>query len=37
MFAVLRRCEMLLIGPKRHFTATQQFGRFRTEADIEPD
>ena len=22
-------------GPSRHFAATQQFGRFRSEADIE--
>jgi hypothetical protein len=22
------------IGPPRHFAATQQFGRFRTEADV---
>jgi hypothetical protein len=22
------------IGPKRHFAATQHFGRFRSEADI---
>jgi hypothetical protein len=25
------------IGPLRHFTAMQYFGRFRSEADIEPD
>jgi hypothetical protein len=24
-------------GASRHFAAAQQFGRFRTEADIEPD
>ena len=23
------------IGPKRHFAAAQQFGRFRSEADIK--
>ena len=26
---------MSLIGPSRHFAASQQFGRFRSEADIE--
>ena len=31
-----------LLGPSRHFVASQQFGRFRSEADIslrfaEPD
>jgi hypothetical protein len=26
-----------VLGPKRHFTATQHFGRFQTEADIKPD
>jgi len=25
----------LMAGPSRHFAATQQFGRFRSEADIE--
>ena len=25
------------IGPKRHFAAARQFGRFRTDADIELD
>jgi hypothetical protein len=25
---------MSLAGPSRHFVATQQFGRFRSEADI---
>jgi hypothetical protein len=24
-------------GTLRHFTATQHFGRFQTEADIKPD
>jgi hypothetical protein len=24
-------------GPSRHFAATQHFGRFGSEADIEPD
>jgi hypothetical protein len=24
-------------GTSRHFAATQYFGRFRSEADIEPD
>jgi len=24
-------------GTSRHFSAPQQFGRFRSEADIEPD
>jgi hypothetical protein len=27
------RC-MSAIGPSRHFAASQQFGRFRSEADI---
>jgi hypothetical protein len=26
---------MSLLGPLRHFVATQQFGRFRMEADIQ--
>jgi hypothetical protein len=25
----------LCIGPSRHFTATQQFSHFRSEADIQ--
>ena len=25
------------IGPKRHFAAARQFGRFRTDADIRLD
>jgi hypothetical protein len=32
-FAALRS---VAIGTSRHFTAAQQFGRFRSEADIEP-
>jgi hypothetical protein len=28
---------MSLVGPSRHFAAAQQFSRFRSEADIEPD
>jgi hypothetical protein len=28
---------MSVIGPSRHFAATQHFGRFWSEADIEPD
>jgi hypothetical protein len=27
---------MSLVGTSRHFAATQQFGRFLKEADIEP-
>jgi hypothetical protein len=27
---------MSLVGPSRHFAAEQQFGRFRSEADIKP-
>ena len=29
--------EISLIGPKRHFAAARQFGRFRTDADIGLD
>jgi hypothetical protein len=28
---------MSVFGPKRHFAATHHFGRFQSEADIEPD
>jgi hypothetical protein len=27
--------SMSLVGPSRHFAATQQFSRFRSEADIQ--
>jgi hypothetical protein len=33
--ALLLRCRMSALGPLRHFAATQQFGRFRSEADIQ--
>jgi hypothetical protein len=28
--------QKIASGPSRHFNATQQFGRFRSEADITP-
>jgi hypothetical protein len=28
---------MSAFGPSRRFAATQKFGRFRSETDIEPD
>ena len=30
----VRNCVMTAVGPSRHFAATQHFGRFRSEADI---
>jgi hypothetical protein len=34
---VLANSEPSTHGPSRHFAATQQIGRFRSEADIKPD
>jgi hypothetical protein len=35
LIAAFRFASMSLIGPPRHFAATQQFSRFRSEADIQ--
>ena len=32
---IKRQQPMTAFGPLRHFAATQQFGRFRNEADIQ--
>jgi hypothetical protein len=33
----LPRCTLSAYGPLRRFATMQHFGRFRCEADIEPD
>jgi hypothetical protein len=36
MMALLAAAQNVAIGTSRHFAATQYFGRFRGEADMNP-